>query len=228
MMLAAQRSLFTGSFNPLSLQPALWLSDTGSNPAQWDDLSGNGRHATQAIGLSQPTIVTGALNGRQVRRFDGLNDFLETATVSIAQPYTTYAVFQSSTTAILSVVMRGASGLVAAGGINLLIHRGAASAVSGINAGTLYAPFATSTSWQIFGTTGSGTNSQVFRNGTSSTVGNAGTNTITRFGIGIDSGGAARFNGDIAEVLVFPAALSTENRRRIEGYLSSKYNIAIS
>jgi hypothetical protein len=58
-------------FNPLSLSPALWLSDTGSNPAQWDDISGNNRHATQATVASQPAIIANGLGGRQVRRFDG-------------------------------------------------------------------------------------------------------------------------------------------------------------
>ena len=212
-------------FNPLSLSPALWLSDTGSNPAQWDDISGNNRHATQATVANQPAIIQNGLAGRQVRRFDGINDFLETAAVSISQPYTAFAVFQSSTTSSLSVVLRGASGGIASGGINLLIHRAAGSAVSGINAGTLYGPFITATSWQIFGTTGSGTNSQVFRDGTSSTVGNAGTNIITRFGIGIDNGSGALFNGDIAEILVFPSALSDTDRCEVERYLAQKWNI---
>jgi hypothetical protein len=225
MMLAAQRNLFTGSFNPLSLQPALWLSDTGSDPAQWDDLSGNGRHATQALGISQPTIVTGALNGRQVRRFDGLNDFLETATVSIAQPYTTYAVFRCTATG-QQIVMSGSNVSTAFGGVNLIIHR-SPSDNSGINAGTLYGPFSVNTSWQIFGTLANGASSRVYRNGVMSAAGNAGTNNISLLRVGRSSL-TAYFNGDIAEILVFPAVLSTENRRRIEGYLSSKYAIAIS
>jgi hypothetical protein len=75
-MFAARNMVFTGEFSPLSLSPALWLSDTGSNPAQWDDLSGNNRHATQATPANQPAIVTGVINGRQVRSFDGSSDTL--------------------------------------------------------------------------------------------------------------------------------------------------------
>jgi len=74
-MFAARNMTFAGAFSPLTFNPALWLSDTGSNAAQWDDLSGNSRHATQAVGANQPAIVTNALNSRQVRRFDGSSDF---------------------------------------------------------------------------------------------------------------------------------------------------------
>ena len=71
---------FGATFNPLSLSPALWLSDTGSDPSVWPDLSGNGRNATQATSTQRPAIVTGAQNGRQVRRFDGTDDFLRLTT----------------------------------------------------------------------------------------------------------------------------------------------------
>jgi hypothetical protein len=212
----------------MSLAPALWLSDTGSNAAQWDDVSGNGRHATQAVGANQPSIVTGAINGRQVRRFDGTDDFLETSAFSIPQPYTTYAVFQSSTTGSASIVVRGASGLIAAGGVNLIIQRAAASAVSGVNAGTLYAPFASDTAWQIFGTIADGTNSLATRNGTASATGNAGTNAIARVGVGITHDGTSYLAGDIAEIIIFPAALTATNRQRVERYLSSKYAITLA
>jgi hypothetical protein len=36
------------------------------------------------------------------------------------------------------------------------------------------------------------------------------------------------FSGDIAEILVFPVALSAENRQKVERYLSQKYNIELA
>jgi len=36
------------------------------------------------------------------------------------------------------------------------------------------------------------------------------------------------FRGDIAEILIFPTALSTADRQRVESYLSQKYNIALA
>ena len=78
--------------------------------------------------------------------------------------------------------------------------------------------------------TKSGSTAQVFANGTSVGSATLTTNTViaTNFLIGGFNSTSSQLNGDIAEILVFPTALSTENRRRIEGYLSSKYNIAIS
>lgn len=69
-------------FNPLSLSPALWLNDTGSDPSVWTDISGNGRNAVQGNVGNRPAIITNALNGKQVRRFDGVDDYLITATAS--------------------------------------------------------------------------------------------------------------------------------------------------
>jgi hypothetical protein len=240
MMLAAQRSLFTGAFNPLSLSPALWLSDTGSNPAQWDDLSGNGRHATQATAANQPAIVTGALNGRQVRRFDGVDDFLRypdfyqanVTVMAVYQPAAIgtqqhvirkglgvantleYALRASTQTQATFVASTSATGVVAnsakASGGNWIIHTGVfdgANARSGVNGGSF-------TNTALSGSLNNG-----------ALLGRIGAS------YALDSDASlpvALLQGDIAEILVFPTALSTENRRRIEGYLSSKYNIAIS
>jgi hypothetical protein len=59
---------------------ALWLKAdagvSGSPVSQWSDQSGNGRYAIQGAGDSQPVLVAGALNGKPVVRFDGVNDFM--------------------------------------------------------------------------------------------------------------------------------------------------------
>ena len=52
------------------------LTLAGTTVSQWADLSGNNRHAAQGAAASQPTVVTNALNGKPVLRFDGVNDFL--------------------------------------------------------------------------------------------------------------------------------------------------------
>jgi hypothetical protein len=212
-------------FDPLSLSPALWLSDTGSDPAQWDDISGNGRHATQSNSSFRPSIATNALNGRQVRRFDGSNDSLTTASFSISQPYTSFCVFISTDIVTAQIALRGGSDVEA--GVNIIVHRGA-TAFSGINAGTAFLPLASSPNWQILGTTGNGSNSFVFRNGTVSSSGNAGANAINGVGVGISRVGTDFLNGDIAEILIFPTALSTEDRQKVEQYLSTKYAIALA
>lgn len=49
---------------------------SGTKVARWTDLSGSGADATQTAAASQPVLVDGALNGKPVVRFDGVNDFL--------------------------------------------------------------------------------------------------------------------------------------------------------
>jgi hypothetical protein len=226
MMLAAQRSLFTGSFNPLSLSPALWLSDTGSNAGQWDDLSGNGRHATQATAANQPAIVTGALNGRQVRRFDGINDFLKTGAFSqnIPQPNDWFIAFKSNNNSngrVFDVETIGG----ATGPRNTMWLNGSNSHIF---AGTILTGNFTNTSWNISNARFNGSNSEWRVNGLVLTNGNAGTEASSSLVIGsFRTAAASFFNGDIAEILVFPTALSILDRRRVEVYLSQKWGIPI-
>lgn len=61
---------------------ALWLDAAdagtitlnGSTVSQWNDKSGNGRHASQATAANQPTYTPSALGGKPVLRFNHLND----------------------------------------------------------------------------------------------------------------------------------------------------------
>ena len=69
------------ALDPLTLGPALWLDDSGSDPSVWTDKSGNGYDASQGTTSAQPQIIANALNGRQVRRFDG-GDWLTAGTTS--------------------------------------------------------------------------------------------------------------------------------------------------
>lgn len=57
----------------------LWSNTSRTTPATsavatWDDISGNGRHATQATGTKQPTLTT--INGVAAVAFDGTDDVL--------------------------------------------------------------------------------------------------------------------------------------------------------
>ena len=88
------RPLATG-FSPKQIAGlALWLDGSvstsvtlnGSTVSQWNDLSGNSRHATQGTAASQPTFTANARNGRSALTFGG------SQTMSVAAfPATTYA-----------------------------------------------------------------------------------------------------------------------------------------
>lgn len=231
------------AFNPLSLSPALWLSDTGSNSAQWDDLSGNGRHATQAIGANQPAIVTGALNGRQVRRFDGVNDTIGRTNTPLIGNIAGYTIFHVYSYRSLPNVNLGAFGIRYTGAATVFLDSKVAASSSYRTGyrrltGDAFSFFdlgvaATGFSIKCHVMNFVGGVGQMLLNGSSlGTAAIPSGNTadvINDFWVGVNASGLSDFAPiDSAEILVFPTALSTENRRRIEGYLSSKYNIPLA
>lgn len=104
--------------NDIAWHTAFWADDPNwTNPgdgnavAQWDDGTGNTRHATQATGGDQPIYraSVAALNSQPAVQFDGAGDFLKTATwTELSQPNTIVAVGQWTTTANASAMFDGA------------------------------------------------------------------------------------------------------------------------
>jgi hypothetical protein len=92
----------TGGFNPKSIAGlALWLDATktssmlfnnNNNPptvSQWDDLSGNGYHATQGTDNNRPTYQATGMNGRPALEFtSSFTNRMET-TATIANVFAT-------------------------------------------------------------------------------------------------------------------------------------------
>jgi hypothetical protein len=72
-------SLWLGSYSPTD------IVNVSGAVSQWNDGSGNGRHFTQSVSASRPTIDT--LNGFQSFLWDGVNDALERAAESWAYVY---------------------------------------------------------------------------------------------------------------------------------------------
>lgn len=248
MITAAHRLFQVGGFSPLSLNPALWLSDTGSSAGQWDDLSGNGRHATQSSSGNQPAIITNALNGRQVRRFDGVNDFLSysTSLFTYTGAASVFAVTSNITTesgGYGSVLSEHSS---SSNSIGCQTNRFPNSefrpctdvyAPGGIEHGANYTastPHIICWSWSNWSTHKTNGNTVVSVDGKLGTPTAYGSNpagfTSTNRSIGRFDGTASNanyINADIAEIIVFPRALTTPERQAVERYLSNKYAITI-
>lgn len=71
-------------YQPLTQGLSLWLKAdvgvtmNGSNKVSvWSDQSGKGNHLTQGTASKQPVLLTDAINGYPVVRFDGIDDSLE-------------------------------------------------------------------------------------------------------------------------------------------------------
>jgi hypothetical protein len=77
---------FGAVWTPAQISTALWLdaSDAGTitlngaNVSQWNDKSGNGKHATQATAAAQPDFSATGLNGKPSINFAGTTDYLNT------------------------------------------------------------------------------------------------------------------------------------------------------
>lgn len=76
-------------WSPSLIQTALWLDAADASTvttvsgavSQWNDKSGNARHASQNTAANRPVVTSAGLGGKDVITFDGTNDVL-TATLS--------------------------------------------------------------------------------------------------------------------------------------------------
>jgi hypothetical protein len=221
----------SAGFDPLSLSPAMWLSDTGSDASVWSDISGNGRDAVQATSGSQPAIISGALNGRQVRRFDGTDDYL-THTYSVSGDNTIFAVCYSTQTTT------GNSTIFSAAAINtplkcFMIPQSAISNDWGTyRTSIISSGYTLRSSFEIISivSTAAGVSLKHGANAAQFTADTGfftdDTSSRRTVGAAFDGGaftGMFNFKGDMAEILVFPSALSDTDRQSVETYLRNKW-----
>lgn len=226
---------------------ALWLkADSlsladGDPVATWADQSGNGLDATEADSAKRPVYKASILNGQPVVRFDGSNDRLVIADggalnfAGVAE-YTMFVVGIGNTSN-RSIISRGSPTYGAwsiafkvappyppdfarrdglGGGANATCPNGApgqpflygmrydGSSLSGYDLGTAGTPAPT-----------------VIALPTESGV-------STYLAVSSHDGSGSPFDGDIAEVLIFDAALSTSDREAMERYLATKYGLTVS
>lgn len=89
------------TFNPFSIAGlVLWLRAANYNASTgtWTDASGTGHHGTQGTSGARPVVSTSAqLGGKQTVLFDGVDDFLQFATL-VGQPMTLIAAVHPITT----------------------------------------------------------------------------------------------------------------------------------
>jgi hypothetical protein len=225
---------------------ALWLradagvSLSGGAVAQWNDFSGNNRHAAQAVAVSRPTLKTAAVGGLPAVRFDGLNDFLTfnlpvngltglslflvASSTQVQNPGTTQAenaaLFWNETaswgTVYLSPFQSAVHfrfGTTQIG--NRTIYQRPSSAGSGF---TLTEAIKNATVDSLF-VNGAQVVSQ---SGKLPAI--AGCRTLGNIARGYNDN--TYFGGDIAEVLIFDRALTAAERISVEFYLLGKYGLS--
>jgi hypothetical protein len=210
---------------------SLSLSD-GDGVASWADSSGNGHTLNQSVGSRQPTFQTNELNGLPVIRYDGSSDILRDGDIAALDVGTDdiwmACVFKSLLGSSVQYVFdkrhQNFGILINTAGTMLLRL--------GSNTG---APRQTNGNWsrtEFEMVTGSRVSSlcRGFLNGSSMTLpGGTNTDSINNadvFDVGARGPSQQTLDGDIAEILVGGATLSTDDRQKIEGYLAHKWGMA--
>lgn len=224
------RQHLTEQFSPTSITGlhswyeagSLNLAD-GTAVSSWTDISGNGHDAVQATGSKQPIYKVNIAGGRPVIRFDGSDDFLATAAygADLAQPNTIIVVVRHATITATRFVFDGQGSTKR----HAMYHDNAATNFR-IYAGGTATSQTRDTNWNVRTGLYNGASSLASKNG-STTAASVGTQAIAGLNIGAEYDNIGTLDGDIAELLVYHAALSTTDRQTLERWLGAKYGIAV-
>jgi len=234
----------SGGFRPTSISGLqLWLDATtglfdatsggnpvtadGSSVARWEDQSGSGYHATQATLANRPLLKTAIRNSKNVIRFDGSNDILVSANIPDNNLLTLTAFVVANP---IGLGGNNAGRMFERGTniVNLFMYFGTGISMIG-GGGQVIGGSAPIGSFYLFGARLSGVG-----NGTTSlrinksvvVVGDtvsAPSTANTTYQIGNRTDTARGFNGDIAELIIYNQALTTQQIDSVEAYLSDKW-----
>lgn len=230
MALWTPSDLDSGTLTAWYKADSLSLND-GDGVGSWTDSSGNGHTVAQLTGTRQPTFETNELNGLPVLRYDGTNDILSDGDIADLDVGTGDIWLAS----VLKSTDDGAAQFFFEKGSNqfgLMCSRtGDLRARLGSNVNI---PVQNSGNWsrtEFVLVTASRVSSTCngFVNGSDmDTTGTTNTGSISNsnvLDIGATAVGGNPMTGDIAEVLVGGATLSTVDRQKIEGYLAHRYGL---
>jgi uncharacterized repeat protein (TIGR01451 family) len=228
---------------PTATAPAAWFRAGDLQAGQvstWQDASGNGNNATQGNAARQPALIAAAINNQPAVRFDGSNDQLAFNRV-VADDFTIVAVFKSAGGAANGSQWYNASGIVDAEVAGVTNDFGMSFTQDGrVLAGTGNPDVTNSSATgfnnqqphvAVFRRNKATGVTELFVDGVRVSSRQAGTQTLNappRIVLGSLQTDIAYLNGDIAEVIVYPSALSSTERGQVESYLTGKYAITLT
>lgn len=194
------------------------LSD-GDPVSTWSDRSGNGNNATGS-GSSRPTFETNEQGGNPIVRFDGADDFMDSALVA-SQPLTVLILWKEHTDIAFDLPFYSTS---PAGGVILGSVSDVADVYAGIGLLVGSVPFG---SYNILTGVVNGASSESWLNGVQVTTGDAGSQGINTIKLGNNYSGSY-FPDNIATVAVFPSNLSAPLHRRLSHAAAFSFKIPCS
>ena len=205
-------------------------TSNGAVAVQWDDLSGNARHATPPSATNGPVFVTNVVNGLPVLRYDGVDDVMNyDGTFLTNTDYTVFCVEARNSAKNDNYLFGGSVGVNANN-----LHLGYRTDTSFTHAhwGNDYnitiQAFTNKQfkvhSWQLDVSGGSGR--AIYTDG--ALLGVNGSVAVLQSYPGAMIGGrrtAERFEGDFAEVIMYDRYLDDAERNSVGYYLGEKYGI---
>lgn len=206
----------------------LWQDSSGTTPAtadgavvgRWSDKTGASRHVTQATEGARPLLKTSVVNGRNVIRFDGVNDWMINSDIGITLSASTYYIVVRYDE--LPLVTKRI--LAPATGINQSIYPGGTNI--GMSAGTALSAAAPASGTLLIVSEFNGANSRMLFNASVVATGNAGTGTSSSVQLAAATNGTERWwSGDFCEVLCYSRITTDSERAQISAYLNDRWNI---
>lgn len=214
----------------VQLDAGTFVGSDGDPIGSLADQSGNSNNGT-ASGMLRPTYKTGIVNGLPVMRFSRAsgNMLLTPASASLSN-YTCFAVIKPSGTANYRPILGSIGGtgglqwrLIATTNVQNLLKTLVADIGSSAVAMSI-------SSFQVVAASFSAASTYDFYYNGSSDGGGTHAQTLTAgrtLNIGYSDSDNDSFDGDIAEVLVYDAVLSSTNRDLATAYLATKYAISL-
>ena len=234
------------AWSPSLITTALWLDAAdastitlnGSTVSQWNDKSGNGRNATQATALQQPTYTSNSQNGYGIISFDGSNDNLDiSSTTLITSGNSNFGVFAAYKAKVATSGYGTILGNYSTGNFQLLF--GGQTVAAYLAPWGLYnnasldldsGNYTQNLNWIISCVRTSGLITGYTNGTTKNIVSNIASvytvaNTQSVWTVGANTVNGEAGNMDLYELIVINETVSTDTRERIEGYLAYKWGL---
>ncbi len=228
-----------GTFSDAGVTP----STAGGSVQQWNDQSGNSKHAIQLTATNKPTFQTNIFNGLPSIRFDGIDDGILSAGLSTNSQLTTFitlnyitlpvsksnpGILQGSPTGLGYSTTPGNKSIgMWVNRTNQRIWGRGIQTDNSLRNITQVTALAANTGY-ITTNRYDGTNiNQYVNNSIAGTITYNGTlNSWTDVAIGTQ--GTETWDGNISEVIIYNISLNDAQKNIVDNYLSSKYNITLS
>ena len=193
----------------------------------WYDQSGNGLNLTQTTAINQPKIVDAGVllvqGSKPTLFFDGVNDYLDSSSVSTGNPKTIFMPTKfSSLPAFTEVVVFDSVTTNQA-----LLFKAANNAISLGFGNQITTSYTATTNYILYSIMHNGTNSNAYINSATQIMSNSnlGTNAFNGLRIGAVRGTASLFyNGNMPEYIVYGSDQAS-NRTGIESNINTYYAI---